>query len=184
MEITIDDNEILKLARDNMSYDKAIALLYEKYKEDIYYNIRRFVVFHDDADDIFQNTMIKIFRFLPSFEQKASLKTWIYTVTVNESLSYIKATSKKFSLDNGIVKLQFSEKLKSDPYFEGNDIQMKLITAIALLPERQRLIFNMKYFEDLTFKELAEILSMNEGGVKSTYHIAYKKIKEHILSHD
>src|SRR5690554_1605857 len=138
------------------------------------------VLDHNDADDVLQNTFIKIFRNIDTFKGESKLHTWMYRIAANESITFLnkKARQNNVSIEN--LKDNAVRKLESDVYFEGEAIQLVFQKAIATLPERQRLIFTMKYFGDHTFEELSEILDITVGGLKSSYHIAVKKITAYI----
>lgn len=155
-------------------------MLVAQYKERLYWQIRNMVLDHDDADDVLQNTFIKIFRNIDSFKGESKLHTWMYRIAANESITFLnkKARENQISLEN--VKQDAVKKLETDVYFEGDAFQLHFQKAIANLPERQQLIFTMKYFGDHTFEELSEIMDMSVGGLKSSYHIAVKKITEFI----
>nr|WP_262913890.1 RNA polymerase sigma factor [Aequorivita vitellina] len=160
--------------------EAAFRELVSQYKERLYWQIRNIVLDHDDADDVLQNTFIKIFRNINSFKGESKLHTWMYRIAANESITFINKKAKRNNVSIENVKDNAMRKLESDVYFEGDAIQLQFQKAIATLPERQRLIFTMKYFEDHTFEELSEILETTTGGLKSSYHIAVKKITEYI----
>jgi RNA polymerase sigma factor (sigma-70 family) len=171
------DDEIIKIYKEgNQHY--AFNLLVGKYKEKLYYIIRRMVIDHDDADDLVQNTFIKVWEALPDFRQEASLYTWLYKIAVNESITFLNKKKKKFLIPLVNVEHALTSKLESDAYFEGSDIQMKLQKAILKLPEKQRLVFNMKYFDEMKYEEMAEVLNTSVGALKASYHIAVGKIEE------
>lgn len=154
------------------------------YKERLYWHIRKIVLDHDDADDVLQNTFIKIFRNVDKFKGDSKLYTWMYRIATNESISFLQSKARKRNISMEEVRQTAIANLESDVYFEGSAIQMKLQQAIATLPERQQLIFNMKYFEDHTYEELSAILETSVGGLKSSYHLAVKKIKAYFDSHE
>lgn len=170
-EVTLIEG-LQSVDRKEAAFRELIAL----FKERLYWHIRKIVMDHDDADDVLQNTFIKIFRNIDKFKGDSKLYTWMYRIATNESITFINQKSKKLMISSEELQDRAISKLESDVYFEGSDIQLKLQKAIATLPERQRLIFNMKYFDDLTYEELSEILETSVGGLKSSYHIAVKKI--------
>ena len=180
----IEEKALVTSLQTEADKESAFRELVSQYKERLYWQIRNMVLDHDDADDVLQNTFIKIFRNINSFKGESKLHTWMYRIAANESITFLnkKAKRNNISIDN--VKASAVRKLESDVYFEGDAIQLQFQKAIATLPDRQRLIFTMKYFEDHTFEELSEILETSVGGLKSSYHIAVKKITEYIKTQD
>lgn len=180
----VEEKELVTALQTEADKEFAFRELVSQYKERLYWQIRNMVLDHDDADDVLQNTFIKIFRNINSFKGESKLHTWMYRIAANESITFLnkKAKHNNISIDN--VKDHAVRKLESDVYFEGDQIQLQFQKAIATLPDRQRLIFTMKYFEDHTFEELSAILETSTGGLKSSYHIAVKKITEFIKTQD
>lgn len=176
-----DDQEILKQFRDKNSQNYAFSLLVNKYKQQIYFHIRRIVISHDDADDITQNTFIKIFENLHNFREDSKLYTWIYRIATNEALGHLKSKRNRFFLPFVDVESQLSNSLKESNFFTGDEIQLKLQKAILKLPEKQRLVFNMRYYEEMKYEEMSEILGTSVGALKASYHIAVKKIEENVI---
>ena len=175
------------LVSDLQSEDQkegAFRILVNEYKERLYWHIRKMVLNHDDTDDVLQNTFIKIFRNIHNFKGDSKLYTWMYRIATNEAITFL---NKRAKLGNNtlqaVQELEIS-KLESDVFFEGNVIQIRLQKAIATLPPKQQLIFNMKYFEDHTYEDLSEILETSVGGLKSSYHIAVKKITSYLKSNE
>jgi len=157
--------------------DKAFEVLVDTYKERLYWHIRRIVLDHDDTDDVLQNTFIKVFRNIEGFKGDSKLYSWMYRIATNESLSFLKTKSKKLGVNNEELHERMANNLQADVYFEGDEIQLKLQQAIATLPEKQKLVFNMKYFEELKYEEISEILDTTVGGLKASYHLAVKKLE-------
>ena len=157
--------------------EAAFRELINCYKERLYWHIRKIVLDHEDADDVLQNTFIKVYRSIDRFKGDSKLYTWMYRIATNESLSFLKSKARRNNVSVDELKQQQLGELQSDVYFEGSAIQLQLQKAIASLPEKQQLVFNMKYFEDMTYEELSAILDTSVGGLKSSYHIAVKKIK-------
>lgn len=176
----VEEKELVTALQTEADKEAAFRELVSQYKERLYWQIRNMVLDHDDADDVLQNTFIKIFRNINSFKGDSKLHTWMYRIAANESITFLnkKAKQKNVSIDN--IKDNAVRNLESDVYFEGDNIQLVFQKAIATLPERQRLIFTMKYFGDHTFEELSGILDTTVGGLKSSYHIAVKKITEFV----
>ncbi|MDX1767338.1 MAG: RNA polymerase sigma factor [Arenibacter troitsensis] len=156
---------------------KAFEVLVNTYKERLYWHIRRIVLNHDDTDDVLQNTFIKVFRNIDSFKGDSKLYSWMYRIATNEALSFLKSKSQKLKINNEKLITKAVEDLRADVYFEGDEIQLKLQMAIATLPEKQKLIFNMKYFQEMKYEEISEILETSVGGLKASYHLASKKIE-------
>lgn len=163
--------------------ESAFRELLTLYKERLYWHIRKIVITHDDTDDILQNTFIKVYRNIDSFKGESKLYSWMYRIATNEALTHLKNQSKLKNISNPEVQDSVISNLQADVYFEGDEIQLKLQKAIATLPEKQRLVFNMKYFDDLKYSEISEILETSEGALKASYHIAVKKIENYLTAH-
>ncbi len=156
---------------------KAFEMLVNTYKERLYWHIRRIVLNHDDTDDVLQNTFIKVYKNIHNFKGESKLYSWMYRIATNESLTFLKSKSKKLGINNAELQETMANNLKADVYFEGDEIQLNLQKAIASLPEKQKLVFNMKYFEELKYEEISSILETSVGGLKASYHLAVKKIE-------
>lgn len=156
---------------------RAFELLVNTYKEKLYWHVRRIVLDHDDADDVLQNTFIKVFKNINGFKGESKLYSWMYRIATNEALSFIKIKANKLGLNNNEFNEKIANKLEADVYFEGDHIQLQLQKAIATLPEKQKLVFNMKYYDDLKYEEISEILETSVGALKASYHLAIKKIE-------
>ncbi|MGO3182117.1 MAG: RNA polymerase sigma factor [Aequorivita sp.] len=180
----VEEKELVTALQTEEAKEAAFSELVTQYKERLYWQIRNMVLDHDDADDVLQNTFIKIFRNINSFKGDSKLHTWMYRIAANESITFLNKKAKRNNVSMENVQDSAMRKLESDVYFEGDAIQLQFQKAIATLPERQRLIFTMKYFEDHTFNELSEILETSVGGLKSSYHIAVKKITEFIKTNE
>lgn len=168
---------ILDLQTKNKQ-ETAFRTLVTQYKERLYWHIRKIVLDHDDTDDVLQNTFIKVYKNINKFKGDSKLYTWMYRIATNEAITFINKKAKRANTTIEEVKNTALKNLQSDVYFEGSQIQLQLQKAIATLPEKQQLVFNMKYFEEHTYEELSEILETSVGGLKSSYHIAVKKITE------
>lgn len=176
----ITDIEIIELFMQDGKQQDAFKIIMHKYKERLYWHIRKIVLTHDDADDALQNTFIKVWQNLNSFKGNAALFTWLYRIATNEALTLLKKKKKIHQLSISDEDYSYSDKLQSDPYFDGNEIQLLLQKAIALLPKRQKIVFNLKYFEELKYQEIAEILETSIGSLKASYHHATKKIETYL----
>ncbi len=157
--------------------EKAFRQLVSIYKERLYWHIRRMVINHDDADDVLQNTFIKVFRSIHNFKGDSKLYSWMYRIATNESITFINQRAKKAGISSEEIKDQMINNLQADVYFEGDEIQLQLQKAIATLPQKQQLVFTMKYFEDITYNDMSEILDTSVGALKASYHHAVKKIE-------
>lgn len=177
----IDDRNILDLFFTKGKEQQAFSHLVKKYQERVYWHIRKMVINHEDANDVTQNTFIKIWKGLPNFKKESNLFTWMYRIATNETLNFIKTNKKRVA--QSIDEMQI-ENRKDDTYFTGEEIEAKLYKAIGTLPEKQRLVFNMKYFEELKYTEIAEILGGSVGSLKASYHHAQKKIEAHLTTND
>ena len=158
----------------------AFKQLVQQYQKPLYFHIRNIVLNHDDADDVLQNTFIKVFSNIKNFKGESKLYSWIYRIATNESLTFIEQRAKKQGISNEEVQQKALMNLESDAYFEGNEIQLKLQKAIAILPEKQQLVFKMKYFEEIKYENMSEILDTSVGALKASYHHAVKKIEQYL----
>ncbi|MBW2938139.1 RNA polymerase sigma factor [Aureisphaera sp. CAU 1614] len=172
----VEEQSLVTALKSQDQREKAFRELITTYKERLYWHIRKIVLNHDDADDVLQNTFIKVFRNIDKFQGESKLYTWMYRIATNESITFINKKAKKLQVTSEEVQQAALSNLKEDVYFEGNEIQLKLQRAIASLPQKQQLVFNMKYFDDIKYEELSTILDTSVGGLKSSYHIAVKKI--------
>ena len=161
---------------------KAFAELISLYKERLYWHVRKIVISHDDTDDVLQNTFIKVYRNIKNFKGDSKLYSWMYRIATNESITFLNKNAKfsKTSIDGAQTKAL--NNLKSDVYFEGDEIQYKLQQAISTLPYKQKLVFNMRYFDDIKYKDMSEILETSEGALKKSYHLAVKKIEAYLTA--
>lgn len=172
--------DLVEELKDSKTQSRAFEVLVNTYKQRLYWHIRRIVLNHDDADDILQNTFIKVYRNIDGFKGDSKLYSWMYRIATNEALSFLKTKSKKQGISNEELQNQALDNLQADVYFEGDEIQLKLQKAITTLPEKQKLIFNMKYFDDLKYQEISDILETSVGGLKASYHLATKKIEAYL----
>lgn len=180
----IDDALILSKFNDERTREEAFNLLLKKYQQKVYWQVRRIIINHDDADDVIQEVFIKVWKNLGSFRQDAQLFTWLYRIATNESLTFLKKKQAKNNVSLDDLTVEMSESLNSDPYFSGSEIEKKLQQALLGLPEKQRLVFNMRYYDDLKFQEISDILGTSVGALKASYHLAAKKIELYIKSND
>lgn len=160
--------------------EKAFEAIVDTYQERLYWHIRRMVLSHDNADDVLQNTFIKIWKGLASFRGDSKVYTWLYRIATNEALSFLKA-NKTETVDFDKVEYSQSHDLQSDVYYNGDEIHAKLMEALETLPEKQKLVFNLKYFDEMKYEEMSDVLGTSVGALKASYHHAVNKIKEHLL---
>lgn len=177
------EKKLLRDLQDQENRNSAFRELVALYKERLYWQIRNIVKNHDDTDDVLQNTFIKIFRNIDQFKGESQLFSWMYRIATNEALNFLNQKSRKLKITSEELQDQIVSNLESDIYFEGDEIQLKLQKAIAILPEKQQQVFNMKYFQELKYTEISDILGTSEGALKASYHIAVKKIEEFLKTH-
>jgi RNA polymerase sigma factor (sigma-70 family) len=172
------DDQILDLLRTEATFERGFRLLMARYRERLYWHIRRLVLVHEDADDVLQNTFIKIYRGILQFEGKSRLYTWLYRIATNEAITYLQSRSRQqssASLDDAAGLI--AQKLQADTWFDGDEVQRRLQVAIALLPEKQRLVFTLRYYDELPYEEMARQLDTSAGALKASFHHAVKKIE-------
>lgn len=172
-----DEQEYINNLLNSKTQNQAFQQLIQEYQRPLYNHIRNIVLNHDDTDDILQNTFIKIFQHLKNFKGDSKLFSWMYRIATNEALTFLKQKSKINTVPSEILQSKIIDNLEADVFFDGNEIQLKLQKAIALLPEKQKLVFKMKYFEELKYEEISAILGTSVGGLKASYHLAVKKIE-------
>lgn len=179
-----DDRALLEKLRNVNTRDKAFGTLVNQYQERLYWHIRKIVMDHDDADDVLQNTFMKVWRNLDKFREESTLFTWLYRIATNESLTFISTVKKRSLLPLSETSEFLMNNLMADEYFDGDEIQMKLQQAILTLPDKQRTVFNMKYFDEMKYEEMSEILDTSVGALKASFHHAVKKVEDFMRSKD
>ncbi|MCU0358096.1 MAG: RNA polymerase sigma factor [Cyclobacteriaceae bacterium] len=179
----MEDIELLEKIRNPETRNYGFNLLVRAYQQRVYWHVRKMVIDHDDADDLTQEVFIKIHRYIGSFREDARLYTWIYRIATNECLNFLKKKRNRFFLPIGDVATELSGKLDSGVHITGDEIQLQLQKALLKLPDKQRLVFNLKYYDDLPYEEIAKITETSIGALKASYHHAVKKIEEY-LSND
>ena len=177
-----EEKEFIAQLLDPKTQNKAFQKLLYDYQRPLYNHIRNIVINHDDTDDVLQNTFIKVFKHLKDFKGDSKLFSWMYRIATNEAITFINQKAKKNGLTSEELQTKIVNNIKADDYFDGNEIQIKLQKAIVALPEKQQLVFKMKYFEELKYEEMSEILSTSVGALKASYHHAVKKIEEYMNS--
>lgn len=173
----MDDRELIAKIQNRESRNYGFNLLVRKYQQKLYWHIRKMVIDHDDADDLVQEVFVKIWKNIDGFREEAQLYTWIYRIATNECLNFLRKKRNRFFLPIHDLQDDLTQKLESGSYISGDDIQVKLQKALLTLPDKQRLVFNMKYFEEMTYDDIAEITGTSVGSLKASYHHAVKKIE-------
>ena len=177
-----NDKEILQLVHDPATRERGFELLVRQYQRDVYWLIRRLILDHDDSDDLTQDTFLKIWNHLDSFREESGLFTWIYRIATNEALGFLKKKRLKilvpFPSDPGSLK----GSLQNDAFFRGDETELRFQAALSRLPTKQRLIFQMKYYDELTYEKMSEILGTTTGALKASFHHAVKKIEKYLTA--
>ncbi len=176
------DKELLEQFRNHDSRNYAFNLLVRQYQKRLYWHIRKILLNHDDTDDVLQNVFIKIWKNLDGFKEESLLFTWMYRIATNESINFLNQKKKRAGVPLDDVSAFLASNLESDHYFKGDEIQAKLQKAILTLPDKQRLVFNMKYFDNIKYEQMSEILGTSVGALKASYHHAVKKIENYLTS--
>ncbi|MGJ5641589.1 RNA polymerase sigma factor [Formosa sp. S-31] len=179
----IDEPQLLKQLQSGVTKESAFRELISLHKERLYWHIRSIVKSHEDTDDVLQNTFLKVYKNINTFKGDSKIFSWMYRIATNEAITFLNKKAKRLQISNEEVQELAINNLTSDIYFEGSDIQLKLQKAIARLPQKQQLVFNMRYFQDIKYKDMSDILDTSEGALKASYHLAVKKIEEY-LSND
>lgn len=174
------DENILSLIKAEVTRNQGFKMLMLKYQEKTYWHIRRIVHFHEDANDVIQNTFIKVYRNIDKFKGDSKLYTWIYRIATNESITFLNEKKKKGSFEN-IEENNIIKNLKSDTYFDGNQAQLFLKNALESLPEKQKLVFNLRYYDEMSYNDMSAVLKTSVGALKASYHHAVKKIEKHLI---
>lgn len=176
----MEDKELLDKISNPETRNYGFNLLVRKYQQRIYSHVRKMVIDHDDADDLTQEIFIKIHRHIQNFREDAQLFTWIYRVATNECLTFLQRKKRRFFLPIVDIESELAQKIDTSPHISGDEVQRKLQKALLHLPDKQRLVFNMKYSDDMTYEQIAEITGTSVGALKASYHHAVKKIEEYL----
>ena len=174
------EDVIIEKIQNEETRNYGFNLLVREYQERVYWHVRKMVIDHDDADDLVQEIFVKVWKNLKSFREDSKLYTWIYRIATNECLSFLKKKKRKYFISMNDVQGELSEQIDAQSSLSGDEIQLRLQKALLKLPDKQRMVFNMKYFDDMKFKDIAEITNTSEGALKASYHHAVKKIEEFI----
>jgi RNA polymerase sigma factor (sigma-70 family) len=182
MGVTIQDTELLLQFRNPETKEKAFTAIIKKYQEKLYWHIRRMVVEHEDANDVLQNVFIRVWNGLENFREDSQLYTWLYRIATNECLSYLEQQKRRSALPLDESESGLSNKIVADKYFDPNKLEWKLQLAIQQLPEKQRVVFTLRYYDEMPYEEMSRVLETSEGALKASYHHAVKKIEDYILN--
>ena len=177
-----DENALLKQLGDPSTKEAAFTCLVREYQEPLYWQIRRMVIVHDDADDVLQNTFIKAWSAIDSFRGESRLQTWLFRIAINESLNHLSRKKQVISLDQ--PEGSAADLLASDSHFDGDEVQRQFQTAICTLPDKQRLVFNLKYFDEMKYEDMSDMLGTSIGALKASYHHAVRKISAFFENND
>ena len=178
-----NEKEIISLLQDATRQREAFEAIVKEYSETLYWQIRRLVLSHDDANDILQNTFIKAWSNIDYFRGDAKMSTWLYRIALNECLTYVNKQQANNTLSIDDADIEVLGKLESDPYFDGDETQKVFLRAIHSLPQKQQMVFNLKYFKEMKYEEISEILGTSVGALKASYHHAVKKIETFLEKH-
>ena len=177
-KMDLNEKELIASLKSEASREQAFQLLVKTYQQRLYWHIRKIVMNHDDTDDILQNVFIKVWKNIRGFREDSSLFTWLFRIATNESLSHLQKQRRHSVVSIHEMSDYLADSLESDAYFEGDEIQKKFQLAILQLPNKQRIVFNMKYFDEMKYEEISEVLKTSVGALKASYHFAVKKIEE------
>jgi RNA polymerase sigma factor (sigma-70 family) len=180
---TESDAELLIQFRDPSSRERAYTSVIKKYQEKLYWHVRRMVVQHEDANDVLQNVFIRVWKGLENFREDSQLYTWLYRVATNECLTFLEQQKKRASVSLSDGDTGIANKIKADSNFDAKKLEWKLQIAVSQLPERQRLVFNLRYYDEMPYEEMSRVLETSEGSLKASYHHAVKKVEDYILNH-
>lgn len=184
MQLTIiSDSELLVQFRNPVTKEKAFTAILKKYQEKLYWHVRRMVIEHEDANDVLQNVFIRVWNGLENFREDSQLYTWLYRVATNETLTFLEQKKKRTSVSLSDVEGGLSNKIIADKDFDGNKLEWKLQLGIQQLPEKQRIVFQLRYYDEMPYEEMSRVLDTSEGALKASYHHAVRKIEEYIKNH-
>ena len=178
------DEQIMELLRSDRTFERGFRLLMTQYRERLYWHIRRIVLVHEDADDVLQNTFIKIYRGILQFEGKSKLFTWLYRIATNEAITHLQSKARHTSASLDDPEAMLANRLHADEWFDGDEIQMRLQKAIVQLPDKQKLVFNLRYYNEMPYEEMASLLDTSTGALKASFHHAVKKIEAALKESD
>ena len=178
----LDDKELLNQFNEPATKEAGYTRIIKKYQEKLYWHIRRMVIEHEDANDVLQNMFIKVWKGLDNFREDSQLYTWLYRIATNECLTFLEQKKKRSSVSLSDVESGLSNRLQADKDFDANKLEWKLQVAIQQLPEKQRVVFNLRYYDEMPYEKMSRVLETSEGALKASYHHAVKKIEDFILN--
>jgi RNA polymerase sigma factor (sigma-70 family) len=179
---SFNDEQIMAMLQNPTSFERGFALLMDKYQTQVYWVARRMANNHDDASDITQNTFIKVFRALDTFKGNSKLYTWLYRIAVNETITFLQQKNRKNTTD--IDSASIAQNMVADNFFDSDKTQYLLKMAIAQLPEKQRIVFNLRYYDEMPYEEMSAVLETSVGALKASFHHAVKKVENFIVEND
>jgi RNA polymerase sigma factor (sigma-70 family) len=179
----LSDNELLIEFKEAATKERAFTRIIKKYQEKLYWHVRRMVVEHEDANDVLQNIFIKVWNGLDNFREDSQLYTWLYRIATNESLTFLEQRKKRSAVSLSDIEKGLSNQIKADKNFDANKLEWKLQLAMQQLPEKQRIVFSLRYYDEMPYEEMSRVLETSEGALKASYHHAVKKIEDFILNH-
>lgn len=182
MKEALEDKELLELL--HLDKEGGFRVLMHQYQERIYWHIRRMVTYHEDADDVVQNTFIKVYRNIGGFKGDSKIYTWLFRIATNESLTFLKRKKRDSIVESGTDENPILDNLRADVYFNGNDAELALQRAILVLPDKQKAVFNLRYYDQMSYKDMSDMLGTSVGALKASYHLAVKKIEHFITNKD
>jgi RNA polymerase sigma-70 factor (ECF subfamily) len=177
-----EDAELLIQFRNPPTKESAYTSIIKKYQERLYWHVRRMVVDHEDANDVLQNVFIRVWKALENFKEESQLYTWLYRIATNESLTFIEGQKKRSAVSLSDVESGLSNKIRADKHFDANKAEWKLQLAIQQLPEKQKVVFTLRYYDEMPYVEMSRVLDTSEGALKASYHHAVKKIEDYMLN--
>lgn len=180
--MNLDDKELIHQFKNPAQKEKAFTAIIKKYQEKLYWHVRRMVIDHDDANDVLQNMFIKVWNGLENFREDSQLYTWLYRIATNECLTFLDGQKRRSAVSLTDVETGLSNKVKADQNFDANRLEWKLQLAIQHLPEKQRIVFNLRYYDEMPYEEMSRVLETSEGALKASYHHAAKKVEDFILN--
>ena len=183
MAISTPDSQLLQEFRDPARKEAAYTAIVRKYQEKLYWHVRRMVVDHDDANDVLQNVFIRVWNGLENFREDSQLYTWLYRIATNECLTFLEQKKKRSSVSFSDVEESLTNQIKADKHFDPDKLEWKLQVAIQQLPEKQRVVFTLRYYDEMPYEQMSKVLDTSEGALKASYHHAVKKIEDYILNH-
>ena len=178
-----DDKELLIQFKELPNKEKAFTAIIKKYQEKLYWHIRRMVVEHEDTNDILQNMFVKVWKGLENFREDSQLYTWLYRIATNECLTFLEQQKRRYAISMDEEDTGLTNKVKASEGFDVNKLEWKLQIAIQKLPEKQRIVFNLRYYDEMPYEQMSRVLETSEGALKASYHHAAKKIEDFILNH-